>query len=91
MVCLYVIRGAGIALALGEGEFEQGFGDAVGVVAEDVAFVNKVARDGFDAEGSDAVKIGFDGRLAFAGVLLEQRGRDGRGVDQGVVEDRAGR
>ena len=40
---------------------EQGFGDAVGVVAEDAAFVDEVAGDGFDAEGADAVEVGLDG------------------------------
>ena len=75
----------------GAGEVEQGGGDAVGVVAQDVAFVDEVAGDGFDAEGADAVEVGLDGRLAFAGVLGEQRGRDGGGVDEGVVEDGVGR
>ena len=56
------------------GPGQEAFGDAVVVVAEDVAFVDEVAGDGLDAEGADAVEVGFDGLLAFAGVLLEQRG-----------------
>ena len=71
-----------------EGEGEEGLGDAVGVVAEEVAFEGEVAGDGFDAEGADAVEVGLDGGLASAGVAFEQRGRDGGGVDEGVVEER---
>ncbi len=56
-------------------------------VAEDFAFVDEVAGDGLDAEGADAVEVGFDGGLAFAGVLGEGGGADGRGVDEGVIED----
>ena len=55
-------------------ELEESFGDVVVVVAEDFAFVDEVAGDGFDAEGADAVEVGFDGLLALAGVLCEQRG-----------------
>ncbi len=40
---------------------QEGCGDFVVVVAEDVAFVDEVAGDGFDAEGADAVEVGFDG------------------------------
>src|ERR1035441_3169500 len=76
-----------LACRFGEGEFQQRFGDAVGVVTEDVAFVDEVAGNWFDAKGADAVQVGLDGALAFAGVLGQQRGRDGRGVDKGVVED----
>ena len=53
---------------------EEGFGDAVGVVAQDAALVDEVAGDGFDAEGADAVEVGLDGALAFAGILIEQGG-----------------
>ena len=71
----------------GEGQFEEGLGDAVVVVAEELSFVDEVAGDGFDAEVSDAVQIGFDGCLAFAGVLGEEGGRNGGGIDEGVVEE----
>ena len=70
-----------------EGEVEEGLGEAVGVVAKEVAFEGEVARDGFYAEGADAVEVGCDGGLASAGVLFQQRGRDGGGVNEGVVED----
>ena len=70
-----------------EDEGEQRLGDAVGVVAEEVAFEGEVAGDGFDAEGKDAVEVGLDGCLATAGVAFEEGGRDGGGVDEGVVED----
>ena len=56
-------------------------------MAQLVAFVSEGSGDGFDAEGSDAVEVGLDGALAFAGVALEHLGRDGRGIDEGVVED----
>lgn len=36
-------------MCTGETKFEQGFGDAVGIVADDVAFVGEVAGDGLDA------------------------------------------
>jgi len=55
-------------------------------VAEDFAFVDEVAGDGFNAERADAVKVGFDGELAFTGILREGFGLDGCGVDEGVVE-----
>ena len=71
----------------GESEGEQGLGEAVGVVAKEVAFEREVAGDGFYAEGADAVEVGGDGGLAAEGVLFQQRGRDGGGVDEGVVED----
>jgi hypothetical protein len=77
-------RDGGLAV---EGQLEQDFGEFVVAVAEDFAFVEEVAGDGLDAEGADAVEVGFDGGLAFAGVLLEGGGEDGRGVDEGVVED----
>ena len=70
-----------------EGEVEEGLGDAVGVVAEEVAFEGEVAGDGFYAEGADAVEVGLDGRLATAGVAFEEGGRDGGGVDEGVIAD----
>ena len=66
---------------------EEGFGDFVVVVAEDVALMDEVAGDGFDAECADAVEVGFDGGLAFERVFFEQGGGDGGGVDDGVVED----
>ena len=56
-------------------------------MAEDFAFVDEVAGDGLDAEGTDAFEIGEDGRLAFAGVAVEGLREDGGGVDEGVVED----
>ena len=56
-------------------------------MAEHVAFVDEVAGDGSDAEFADAVEVGLDGLLAFAGVLLQQAGRDRCGVDEGVVEE----
>jgi len=69
---------SGLALGnlfeLAEAKLQESFCDAVGVVAEDVAFVDEVAGDGFYAEGADAVEVGLDGELAFAGVLFEQRG-----------------
>ena len=71
----------------GEGEGKKGLGEAVGVVAEEVAFEGEVDGDGFNAEGADAVEVGCDGGLAFAGVLFQQHGGDGGGVDEGVVED----
>jgi len=61
----------------GESEGEQGLGEAVGVVAKEVAFEGEVAGDGFYAEGADAVEVGGDGGLAAEGVLFQQRGRDG--------------
>jgi hypothetical protein len=70
-----------------EGEREEGVGEAVGIVAEEVAFEGEVAGDGFNAEGMDAVEVGCDGGLATAGVLFQQGGGDGCGVDEGVVED----
>ena len=70
-----------------EGEGEEGLGEAVGVVAQEVVFEGEVAGDGFYAEGADAVEVGCDGGLASAGVLFQQGGGDGRGVDEGVVED----
>ena len=70
-----------------EGEGEEGLGEAVGVVAEEVAFEGEVAGDGFYAEGADAVEVGCDGGLATAGVLFQQGGGDGSGVDEGVVEE----
>ena len=66
---------------------EDGRGDFVVVVAEDVALVDEVAGDGFYSEGADAVEVGFDGGLAFERILFEQGGGDGGGVDEGVVED----
>ena len=60
-------------------KLQEGFGYLVVVVAEDFALVDEVAGDGFDAEGADAVEVGFDGLLAFAGVLVEAAwGRWGR-------------
>jgi len=56
-------------------------------VAEDFAFVDEVAGDGLDAEGTDALEVGVDGGLAFAGVAVESLRKDGGGVDEGVVED----
>ena len=69
------------------GEGEECLGYAVVVVAEDVALVDEVAGDGLDAKGADAVEVGLDGLLGLAGVLLAARGGDGRGVDEGVVEE----
>ncbi len=74
------------SLMTAQRKVEQGCGDAVGIVAEDVALVDEVAGDGFDAKGTDAGEVGLDGRLAFASVFFEQCRRDGRGVDEGVVE-----
>ena len=75
--------------AVVEAQLEEALGDGVVVVAEEVAFVGEVAGDGFYAEGADAFEVGLDGALAFGGVFLEQRGGDGGGVDEGVVEDGA--
>jgi len=47
---------------------------AVGVVAQQVAFMHEVAGDGLDAEGADAVEVGLDGELALAGVAFQQCG-----------------
>jgi len=69
------------------GELQDGFGDGVVVVAEDVAFVDEVAGDWLDSQGTDAVEVGEDGGLAFAGVPGEDLGADGGGIDEGVVED----
>ena len=66
---------------------EDGFGEDVVAVAEDFAFVDEVAGDGLYAEGADALEVGEDGGLAFAGVAVEGLGEDGGGVDEGVVED----
>ena len=60
--------------ARSKAEFKQAFGDAVMIVAEDIAFVDKVSGDRFDAKGADSVEVCFDGLLAFAGVSFEQRG-----------------
>ena len=56
-------------------------------MAEDFTFVDEVAGDGFDAQGADAVEVGEDGGLAFAGVAGQGVDADGGGVDEGVVED----
>jgi len=56
-------------------------------VAQEAAFLGEVAGDGFDAEGADAVEVGDDGCLVAAGVLFQEGGGDGSGVDEGVVED----
>ncbi len=69
------------------GQFQEGVGYFVVVVAEDVAFVEEAAGDGFYTEGSDAVEVGFDGGLAFAGVLVQKRPGDGCCVDEGVVKE----
>ncbi len=69
------------------GQFDDGFGYKVIVVAEDLALVEEVAHDGFYAEGADAFKVGLDGLLAFGGILREGVGPDRAGVDQGIVED----
>ena len=61
-------------MCTGETKVEQRFGDAVGVVAEDVTLVDEVAWDGLDAEGADAVEIGLDGELALVGISCEERG-----------------
>ena len=53
-------------------------------MTEDFAFMDEVADDGLHSQRADALEIGFDGRLAFAGVLLARGGQDGRGVDDGV-------
>ena len=65
---------------------EEGFGYVVEFVAEDRARVDEVAGDGFYAQGADAVEVGFDGALAFAGVAFDGGWVDGGGVDEGVVE-----
>jgi len=84
----YVItRGGWSRSGAVEGEAEQGLGEAVGVVAEEIAFEGEITGDGFDAEGTDTVEVGSDGCLASACVKIEQGGRDGRGIDEGVVED----
>ena len=49
--------------------------------------MNEVAGDGFYAKGTDAIEVGFDRALSETGVLGEGSGADGRGVDEGVVED----
>ena len=82
-----VSRGARERSGAAEGDGKEGLGDAVGVVAEEVALEGEVAGDGFDAEGTDAVEVGLDGGLASSGVEIEEGGRDGRGVDEGVIED----
>ena len=66
---------------MSEGEVECGGGYVVVGVAEDFAFVDEVSGDGFDTEGADAVEVGVDGGLAFAGVLGEHGGVHGAGVD----------
>ncbi len=52
--------------------------------------MDEVAGDGFYAEVADAVEVGFDGALAFAGILFDALGGDGGGVDKGVIEDGPG-
>ena len=53
-----------------DGEREQGVGDAVGGVAEDVALCGEVARDAVDAEGFDAIDVGDGGFGALGGVAF---------------------
>ncbi len=66
---------------------EEGVGYAVGGVADYVAFVGEVAGDAVDAHGLDFVDVGLDDFGAFRGVACLCGGGDGRGVDDGVVED----
>ena len=44
-----------IANFCAEGEVERGGGDAVVVMAEDIAFVDKIASDWLHTESADAV------------------------------------
>lgn len=68
-------------------DIEQGGGDGIGVVAEDVAFGEEVSDEALDAHGLDAVNVWLDGDCALSGVAEEHGGGDGGGVDDGVVED----
>ena len=67
---------------------EERLRDAVVVVAQHIAFVDEVARDGFHAECADAVEVGLDRALALARVLVQQRcGEIGAVLISCVVED----
>ena len=68
-------------------DIEQGGGDGIGVVTEDIAFGEEVSDEALDAHGLDAVDIGLDWDCALSGVAEEHGGGDGGGVDDGVVED----
>jgi hypothetical protein len=56
-------------------------------VADDAAFAGKVSGDATDAHGLDALDIGHDGGRVFGGVAGQGGGREGRSIDQRVVED----
>ena len=70
-----------------QGQLQDGFCNDVPAVTEDVSFMDEVSGDGLDAKRADALEVGEDGLLAFAGVAVEGVGKDGSGVDEGVVED----
>src|SRR5438874_13742203 len=75
---------------LAPGKAEHGFGQSVVVVTKHVAFVDEAAGNWFDAEGADAVEVGLDGTLTLKLVSHEEGGRNGRGVDNGVIEEGPG-
>jgi hypothetical protein len=70
-----------------DGKGEEGVGDAIGGVAENVTFRGEVAGDALDAEGLDAVDIGNGSFGALGGITLAELAGDGGGVDEGVIED----
>ncbi len=72
-----------------DGEGEQGVGDAIGSVAEDVAFGGEVAGDALNAEGLDAIDVGNGDLRAFGGIALTDFWGDGGGVEERVVEEGA--
>jgi len=72
-----------------DGQREECVGDAVGGVAEDVAFGGEIAGDALDAEGLDTIDVGDGGFGTLGGVTLAEFGGDGGRVDEGVVEDGA--
>ncbi len=73
--------------AIAEGDLKQGVGDAVGGVADDIANIGEVAGDAADAHGLDFLDVGNDDLGALGGVACPGSFRDGRGVDERVVED----
>ena len=60
------------------------------VVAEDFAFVVRSCRRWVLRRGRGCGRGRLRWLLVFAGVRVEERGGDGGGVDEGVVEDGSG-
>src|ERR1700733_8315496 len=75
--------------ALAEGE--QCACHAVSGVTDYVLFAGEVAGDAADAKFLNAIDIDLDGRRMLGSITCERLGREGSGVENGVVEDgRAG-